>query len=132
MSRILKFFYSGDNGISNNGVKFLADTLKTNKTLKNLNLKFNDIDSVGMQYLLEALQINNGLTLLGITNSDDICKNIKAHIDKKLQTNLVNQKRSRCLQILCLEKIKQLNRIDEIKILMPATYESCMRKYHYR
>jgi len=55
--------------------------------------------------------------------------NANAKIYQKLQINIINKKRSRCLQILCLKKLKQLDRINEIKSLNPIIYDSCLMKY---
>jgi hypothetical protein len=69
------------------------------------------------------------LTELNILGNSIKNKNSIIKIRKKLMINCVNKKRSRCLQILCLEKLKQFNRIDEIKLFNPVVYDSCIRKY---
>jgi hypothetical protein len=71
-----------------------------NTTLTTLNLEDNEIGDQSRQALAEALKINT-----------------------------INKIRSRCLQILCLKKLEQLNRIDEIKSLNPIIYNSCLMKY---
>ena len=116
------------NQIGDQGAQALAETLKTNTILTTLDLIWNEISDIGAGALVETLKMNNTLTELNLSNSV-IKSNFKSTIDQKLQINIINKKRLCCLQILCLEKLKQLGRISEIKSLNPIIYDSCLMKY---
>jgi len=75
------------------------------------------------------LEINSTLTVLDLKENPLDDRRITIEIYIRLRINITNEKRSRCLQILCLKKLKQLNRIDEIKFFNPIIYDSCTMKY---
>ena len=110
------------------GIQALAEALKINTTLAKLDLCNNRIDHQGMQALAEALKINAALTILDVIWNRINDSNTNAKIYQKLQINIINKKRFRCLQILCLKKLKQLDRINEIKSFNPIIYDSCLMK----
>jgi len=89
----------------------------------------NQISDLGAQTLEEALNINTTLIKLGLWNNQHIEEYIVMMICQRLEINFVNKQRLRCLQILCFEKLKKLNRINEIKSLNPIIYDSCLMKY---
>jgi hypothetical protein len=96
--------------------------------LTTLELGINQIDHQGAQALAEVLKSNITLTRLNL-RFNPIKKSIVDTINQKLKINTINKKRLKCLQILCLKKLKLLNRIDEIKFFNPIIYESCLMKY---
>jgi hypothetical protein len=76
---------------------------------------------------LTTLKINGPLTTDNFWSHKN--DNIKLLFYQRLKINNINKKRLRCLQILCLEKLEQFDRIDEIKFLNPIIYDSCLMKY---
>jgi hypothetical protein len=99
-----------------------------NTTLTTLNLESNFIGDQCAQALVEALKINTTLATLDL-EKNKIKKDIILIIFRKLKINIINKKRLRYLQILCLEKLKKINRISEIKSLNPIIYNSYLMKY---
>jgi len=61
-NKSLKVLYLGWNNIGNNGVKYLAETLKFNKSLKVLNLGWNNIDNNGAPFIAKILEFNDSIT----------------------------------------------------------------------
>ena len=59
----------------------------------------------------------------------DIINNTILEIDERLKINAINKKRLSSVQILCLEKLEQLGRINEVKFSNPVVYDSCLMKY---
>jgi hypothetical protein len=105
-------------------------SFKTNTTLTTLNLKNNQISNQGANFLAVLLEeTNTTLTKLNLVNNQIDNQKIIVKINEKLKINRTNKQRLRCLQIKCLEKLKQLDRIDEIKSFNPIIYESCLMKY---
>ncbi|STX27949.1 Gala protein type 1, 3 or 4 [Legionella beliardensis] len=54
------------NNMGNQGVKHLSAALKCNTNLINLNLAYNDIGEIGVNYLSKVLQSNTSLTRLNL------------------------------------------------------------------
>ena len=64
------FYYFGDFGchnIGNQDVQYICEALKVNNTLTNLDLSHNSIFDAGAQYLSEALKANNTVTNLDLS-----------------------------------------------------------------
>ena len=47
----------------------LSEALKTNKTLKELNLSVNEINSKNAKYVADALKVNRSITSLNLENN---------------------------------------------------------------
>jgi len=69
------------------------------------------------------------LTTLCLWDNQIDNTDIDTQINEKLKINNINTKKFQCLQILCIKKLKQLNRIHEVQTLCPVIYDSCMMKY---
>ena len=107
----------------------MAEALKVNTTLTKLDLMYNQIGNQGAQALVEALKVNTTLIELTLWENRINDRNIIPIINGRLKINIVNKQRLRCLQILCLEKLKQLDRINDIQSFNPIVYDSCLGKY---
>ncbi|CAF3948574.1 unnamed protein product [Rotaria sp. Silwood1] len=55
-----------NNGLGDNGAKYLADALEYNTTLVQLHVRWNQIGDVGAQYLANTLRENKTLTTLNL------------------------------------------------------------------
>jgi Ran GTPase-activating protein (RanGAP) involved in mRNA processing and transport len=119
------------NQIGHQGAQFLAVLLEeTNTTLITLDLGDNQIGDQCAQFLAVLLEeTNTTLTILNLGYNQISNQKMIVKINEKLKINHTNKQRLRCLQIQCLEKLKQLDRIDEIKSFNPIIYESCLMKY---
>jgi hypothetical protein len=99
----------GNNQLGDHG----AQVLKINTALTILILGSNQIGNQCAQALIEVfalvetLKMNNTLSELDLCNRK-IKSNFKSTIDQKLKINIINKKRSRCLQIVCFEKTKKI------------------------
>ena len=60
---------SGNYGISEDGLVALAEAIKTNYTLGELNLSYNNINNVGVSALAEAIKTNSTLRELNLSDS---------------------------------------------------------------
>jgi hypothetical protein len=49
-------------------------------------------------------------------------------LKNKLAINQINKKRLQCLQILCVNKIKEIGIENEVMEMVPVVYESCLEK----
>ena len=65
----VKELYLGNNNISDEGAKALAEALKVNTALQELDLDFNKISDEGAKALAEALQVNTALQELWLNLS---------------------------------------------------------------
>ena len=59
-----------DNKIEDEGLKFLAELLKTNSTLTSIDLRINYIGDEGVEFLAEALKENNTLTSIDLASNN--------------------------------------------------------------
>jgi len=56
--------------IDSNGAKYIANLIRNNSNIKELNLSYNDIGNAGLRYLAEAFENNNKLRLLDLTDNE--------------------------------------------------------------
>ncbi|MCD6035114.1 MAG: family protein 3-like [Rickettsiales bacterium] len=68
--KTLTTLHLNDNKVGDEGVKALAEALKTNKTLTTLYLDWNKIGNTGAEALAEALKTNKTLTALDLSCND--------------------------------------------------------------
>jgi len=68
-------------GMRNPGARFLANELRTNRTITSLNLSFNYIGPTGAEALAEALKSNKTVTSLNLENNNIGDKGAKAIAD---------------------------------------------------
>lgn len=83
----------GNNKISDKGIKFLAEVLKTNNTLREMDLSTNNFGIEGVKYLADMLEHNNTLRKVSLwaTSIDSI---------QYLTYKLRNNKGLECLELL--------------------------------
>jgi len=97
---ILTTLYLGTNFITNIGATTIADALKTNRTLKKIDLSYTDIDDDGVNVIVEALKTNTTIEEISFNANLKISPKIKADIiDKRIffsqytdeQKNIINE-----------------------------------------
>ena len=76
-----------ENNMGDQGAEQIADALKTNTTLRKLELGLNYITDVGAKSLLEALEANTTLEYLGISGNEIESKELR----KKLREALTSK-----------------------------------------
>jgi len=72
------------NGIEDEGAKYIADALKVNQTLTEIDLYGNKIGDGDVKHLAEALEVNKTLTFMNLA-SNNIGDNGVIHILNMLQ-----------------------------------------------
>ena len=71
-SKTLKIINLSYNNISDGGIKCISDGLKENNTLEELDLGENSFSVAGLRYLLNSLEKNNTLKLLSVSGNKKI------------------------------------------------------------
>ncbi len=75
-----------NNQIQASGAQVIADLIRANKTLKKLDLKWNDIGRQGGSYILQAMQENTMIQYIELTGNKGTEDVIRA-LDPILQKN---------------------------------------------
>ena len=78
--------YLGSNDIGADGVRHIADVLKINSALRELNLRSNNIGDGGAGHIADVLKINSALTVLNL-GGNDIGAEGARHIADVLKVN---------------------------------------------
>jgi hypothetical protein len=75
------------NGIDFNGALALADALKVNTSLANINLRCNKIGAKGALALADAFKVNTSLTNINLEDNGIRCKRALALVDEAIARN---------------------------------------------
>lgn len=116
--------------IANNGLQYMASTLKINTTLTGLNLNQNNFSRSIIQSFADLLTTNTILTKVEI--GDNMIDSTIISLKNTVKLNYIRKinKEKLCLQVVCLKKINQLGKTNEVKTLIPTIYENCVDKYN--
>ena len=76
------------NNISDEGAEALAEALRVNTALQELNLGFNDISGKGAKVLAEAMKVNSALKELKLDGNSKISSNVIQQIRREMRNTL--------------------------------------------